>query len=158
MQNDEDGRLALDAIRRIVRALRESAAVAERRTGMTGAQLFVLQILSRARGMSVNELAAQTFTHQSTVSVVVRKLVAQKLVRKSVSARDQRRVELAVTPQGRARLRRAPTAAQERLIAAVRDLPPAERRKLAATLARLATAIDAKDRPPVMLFDDRKAR
>ena len=158
MQKADDGRVALNAIRRIVRALRESAAVAERRTGITGSQLFVLKILARAGVMSVNELAAETFTHQSTVSVVVRKLVAQKLVRKSASARDQRSVELTVTPKGRARLRRAPTSAQGRLIAAVRSLPPAERRKLAATLVRLASVVETKRRKPAMFFEDGKSR
>src|SRR5262245_42408328 len=101
MQTADDGRVALNAIRRIVRALRESAAVAEAKTGITGSQLFVLKILARARVMSVNELAAETFTHQSTVSVVVGKLVEQKLVRKTASAHDQRRAELVVTAKGR---------------------------------------------------------
>ena len=158
MQKASDGQVALNAIRHIVRALRESAAVAERKTGITGSQLFVLKILAEAGVMSVNELAAETFTHQSTVSVVVRKLVAQGLVRKAASARDQRRVELTATPKGRALLERSPSSAQGRLIAAVRALPPAERRQLAATLVRLASAVETRRRKPSMFFEDVKAR
>jgi DNA-binding MarR family transcriptional regulator len=158
MQKADDGRVALNAIRHIVRALRESAAGAERKTGITGSQLFVLKTLARAGVMSVNELAAETFTHQSTVSVVVRKLVAQKLVRKSASARDQRSVELTVSPKGRALLKRAPTSAQGRLIAAVRALPSAERKRLAATLVRLASAVETRRRKPSMFFEDGKPR
>ncbi len=61
----------LDAIRRIVQALRESSRAAEKRVGLSGAQLFVLQTLGESPGLSLNELAERTRTHQSSVSVVV---------------------------------------------------------------------------------------
>jgi DNA-binding MarR family transcriptional regulator len=57
----------VDDIRRIVAALRASSRGAERAVGVTGAQLFVLQVLAREQALSVNELAERTRTHQSTV-------------------------------------------------------------------------------------------
>src|SRR4051812_34367130 len=123
-------RAILDAIRRIVRVLRESSALAERTVGLTGAQLFVLQNLSAEGALSVNELAARTLTHQSSVSVVVKRLVERRLVTKQTSPDDGRRVLLSVTPKGRKLLARAPEAAQERLIAGVEALPSYERRTL----------------------------
>ncbi|HWB54702.1 MAG TPA: helix-turn-helix domain-containing protein, partial [Tepidisphaeraceae bacterium] len=72
----------LDEIRRLVRFLRVSARAAEKYLGISGAQLFILQTLDQSDGpLSVNELAERTRTHQSSVSVVVQKLVNQKLVR-----------------------------------------------------------------------------
>ena len=91
----------LDAIRLIVRALRVSSAATERRLGVSVAQLFVLQKLEERDGLSVNELARATLTHQSSVSVVVSKLVARRLVRRSVASGDRRMASLALTPKGR---------------------------------------------------------
>ena len=65
----------LDGVRRIVHALRASSRRAEQDYGLSGAQLFVLQRLADAPALSVNELAARTHTHQSSVSTVVAKLV-----------------------------------------------------------------------------------
>src|SRR5689334_1546776 len=93
----DDIRLALDAFRRIIQTLRSSARDIERRTGISTAQLFALQQLANAPGASVNELAARTFTHQSSVSVVVQRLVKQRLVAKVTSSDDRRRVRLGLT-------------------------------------------------------------
>ena len=72
-------REVLDAIRRIVQALRESSRAAEKGVGLSSAQLFVLQTLQETPGLSLNELAERTRTHQSSVSVVVTKLARQRL-------------------------------------------------------------------------------
>src|ERR1700736_4643110 len=85
-----DVRAALDAFRRIVQMLRMSARDAEERVGLSGAQLFALQQLASMPGASVNDLAARTFTHQISVSLVLRRLVERGLVAK-VSARDDGR-------------------------------------------------------------------
>jgi len=77
--NSNDAQLALDSLRRIVRVLREAARLAERRFGLSGAQLFVLHKLAGASPMSLNELARRTHTHQSSVSTVVTRLVEQRL-------------------------------------------------------------------------------
>src|SRR5262245_44102891 len=98
----------LDDLRRIVRVLRESSRAAEGQLGVTGAQLFVLKALAEAPALSINALAERTRTHQSTVSVVVRRLVEHGLVKRSVSLTDGRRLELSLTRRGRTLLSRAP--------------------------------------------------
>src|SRR5262245_59137704 len=126
-----DTREVLDAIRRIVQDLRESSRDAENRAGLSGAQLFVLQTLAEAPGLSLNELAERTRTHQSSVSAVVTRLSRDRLVERGTSADDGRRAEIRLSARGRGRLRKAPRAAQERLVAAVDALPPGERARLA---------------------------
>src|SRR5678815_2642677 len=101
-------------MRRIVRAIRLSSHTAEETLGISGAQLFVLQQLAVHPGASVGELADRTLTHQSSVSVVV-----SRLVRRRTSTTDRRRIELSLTTAGRALLSRAPELAQSRLIAAL---------------------------------------
>jgi DNA-binding MarR family transcriptional regulator len=146
-------RVVLDGIRRIVQALRASSRAAERRVGLSGAQLFVLLKLSGEEALSINDLAARTLTHQSSVSVVVARLVQKGLVSRQRSSSDARRVQLSLTRRGRTILARAPQAAQEQLIAAVASLPAAERRSLARSLDRLAGALAADAAPP-MLFEE----
>jgi DNA-binding MarR family transcriptional regulator len=148
----------LDAFRRIVQTLRESSRRAERRVGLSGAQLFVLHKLAENPRSSVNELAAHTHTHQSSVSAVVTRLVEQGLVQRAPSDSDGRRVELTLSPQGRRAAARVPDPAQARLVAAIEQLAPARRRQLAAALGEVANTLAGADSAPVMFFEERRAR
>src|SRR4051812_35351471 len=92
-------RRVLDSIRRIVQLLRESSHEAEAR-GLTGAQLFVLRTAADSPGLSVGALAERTRTHQSSVSVVVARLVEQWLLERTAAPDDSRRAEVRLTPDG----------------------------------------------------------
>ncbi len=146
----------LDGLRRIVRVLRESSREAESKLGVSGAQLFALKALSEARQLSLSELAERTRTHQSSVSVVVKRLVRSKLVARKASPEDARQLELSLTPKGRALLKRAPNAAQDRLILAVEALPRGERQALGRVLAHLSEAMGAADTAPQMFFEEQR--
>jgi len=150
---DRATRDVLDAIRHVVRTLREASRHSERAVGVSAAQLFVLQRLAGARPLSVTELAARTLTHQSSVSVVVGKLAEQGLVTRQRTSDDARRVAIALTPAGRALLERAPAAAQDRLIAALALVGSARRRRLAADLVELVRAMGTDADHPPMFFE-----
>src|SRR5207237_77167 len=78
------------------------------------------------------------------------KLVELGLVTRTRDAGDARKSVLAPSAQGRALLRRSPEPYQQRLIAAVQDLPPARRRQLRLGLSAIVSATaDAGGRPPV---------
>jgi DNA-binding MarR family transcriptional regulator len=149
-----DVRIILDSLRHIVRVLRIASRAAEKRVGLSAAQLFALNKLAEGGAGSLGELAGRTFTHQSSVSVVVQRLVERDLVRRQASRVDGRRVELVLTAAGRALLRRAPQAAQDQLIAGLQRLSSAERRRLARTLARLVRALGGTERAPTMFFEE----
>jgi DNA-binding MarR family transcriptional regulator len=151
-------RSSLDAFRRIVQVLRTRSRETERLVGLSGAQLFALQTLAARPGMSVNELAAATFTHQSSVSVVVQRLVDRRLVAKVASRDDRRRAQLAVTDAGAALLRRSPEPVQDRLIAAILGLNEPLRRALAAALTDVAQKIGAPGRAEMFFEDVRLAK
>jgi MarR family transcriptional regulator, lower aerobic nicotinate degradation pathway regulator len=140
---DDSTAVVLDCIRRIVQTLRVSARAAEERVGISGAQLYVLTQLAAAdEPLGVNDLAARTLTHQSSVSVVVSKLERRGLVRRARSSRDGRQVELSPTPAAAALLRRAPQAAQEQLVAALAKMPPRRRTALATLLGDLIAHVE----------------
>ena len=144
----------LDSIRRIVRLLREGANASEKEVGLSAAQLFVLQKLDPERPLSLNELAARTLTHQSSVSVVVSKLVERGLVQRRPAAHDARRVAISPTKAGLRLRDRAPAPAQDRLIAALSSLAAAEQRRLADSLELLVRALGLDERDAPMLFTD----
>ena len=153
---DRDVRGVMDSIRRIVQALRLYDRQAEKRVGLSGAELFVLQKLDVETGTSVNELARRTHTHQSSVSVVTRKLVDKKLVRRMRSKADGRAVELSLTPRGRRILRGTPEAAQDRLLAAVHQLAAPRRRQLKSLLEELVKNTGGGSHPPALFFEERR--
>jgi DNA-binding MarR family transcriptional regulator len=150
----KDAVMILDAIRRVVGVLRVGSRAAERRVGLSGAQLFVLQKLANGPARSLNELAERTRTHQSSVSVVVQRLVEQKLVAKAHAKTDARQLELSLTAKARAIMRRAPDAAQERLIAAIDRMPAKDRKQLATSLTRMVDAMGAAAAEAPMFFEE----
>jgi DNA-binding MarR family transcriptional regulator len=125
----------IDALRGINQTLRRFERLAEQRLGISGAQLLVLQELASAPAQSIGELAERTFTHHSSVSVVVSRLVEAGLVVRQPSPEDTRRVVIELTPRGRQLVRRAPVAAQTELILKVSRLPRS-------TLVALAEALE----------------
>jgi DNA-binding MarR family transcriptional regulator len=155
---DRQTRQVLDGFRRIVQALRASSRAAEKRVGLSGAQLFVLRAVGDAPGLSLNDLAERTRTHQSSASLVVSRLVQLGLVERRTAADDARRIELRQTAAGRRRLARAPHAAQEKLVAAVEALGVRRRAQLGAVLERLATSMELPGGRPPMLFDEERRR
>jgi DNA-binding MarR family transcriptional regulator len=156
VMNATDGEVAvINSIRRIVRGLRLSARDAERRFGVTGAQLFVLQQIGAAPVESLNDIAGRTLTHQSTVSVVVQRLVARGFVARTPSSRDGRRVTVSLTPEGRALARRAPDVAQVRMVNALKRLPKRDVRTLAHALEKLVREMGMAEEPPEMFFAEK---
>ena len=147
-------REVLDAIRRIVQALRESSRLAESRVGLSGAQLFTLRMVAESPGLSLNELAERTRTHQSSVSAVVARLARGGLVQKRTANADARRIEIRLSPAGRRLLDRAPQTAQERLVASVDALPAVERACLAITLDGLVRGMALPRKRPAMFFEE----
>jgi DNA-binding MarR family transcriptional regulator len=149
-----DVRGVLNSLRQIVRSLRVSSRAAEQRVGLSGAQLFVLQCLARQSPCSVNELAARTATDQSSVSVVVSRLVGLGHVRRTISKTDRRRVDLSLGRSGRTLLESAPEAAQDRLIASLSRLPKAELKTLSRLLAKVVDGADVSEQVPSLFFEE----
>ncbi|MDB5355715.1 MAG: MarR family transcriptional regulator [Phycisphaerales bacterium] len=154
VQVEDECRIALDSIRRIVQLLRRTTQPGETGTGLSAAQLFVLRKLSGQQSLSVGELAERTLTSQSSVSEVVQKLVTAGLVTRVRSPRDARSVELSLTQAGQEALRHAPAAPQDYLIAGLKRMPPRDRRQLCRLLGRLVKETGMVDVAPRMLFSD----
>jgi DNA-binding MarR family transcriptional regulator len=117
-ENTERATHTLDSLRRLVRALRAGSVESERRVGLSGPQLFALRQIAAEPNQSISDVAARTFTTQSSASELIGRFVEHGLVARHVSAADRRRVELSMTPLGRAALDHAERNGRERLLSA----------------------------------------
>ncbi len=148
-----DSESALNSMRRVFHALRAWAQEAETGSGISGAQLFVLQQLGHASAPSLKSLAQRTLTSTAAVSVVVSRLVGRGLVRRQASRLDGRRVVLTLTAAGRSVLSRAPEAPQLRVLSALRRMPRRELAAFARQFERFVDELGIGTLEPRMLFE-----
>lgn len=144
--------VVLNGIRRLDRGLRLAAREVQSATGLSAAQLFVLEHLAESPAASLSELAARTMTDRSSVSVVVDRLVAARLARRVASRDDRRRAEVRIAAAGRAILERAPPAPTDVLLLGLRRLSAASVRRLGSTLAELNALLGFREAE--LLFSD----
>ena len=152
----DDAARAMNALRRIVRALQSAARSRHGkagRPGVSGAQHFVLRQLAERPGLSLSELAARTLARPSTLSEVVGRLVDAGLVRRASARADGRRLELTVTPRGAAAARAGGPGVPQRLAAALDRLTPARRSALAAALEAWVAAAGLGRTPATMFLE-----
>jgi DNA-binding MarR family transcriptional regulator len=152
MEAQGDAKRVLDAIRRIVRELREASRTAESVMGLTAAQLFVLHQLGEGGIASINTLAQRTFTHQSSVSAVVTRLEQLNFVQRKTDPLDRRSVSVSLTAAGKEILAKAPEPVQQRLVAVVLAMQQPQRAMLAKLLEEFSLRLTSEE--PQMLFED----
>jgi DNA-binding MarR family transcriptional regulator len=145
---------ALQRVRALVEGLGKSASGVESRTGVTNAQLFLLQQIRAGRRVTVNDLAALAMTTQSTVSIVLSRLERKGLVKRTRSPVDRRSVVLQLTPSGRRVLRRAPRPATSEVMRALSRLTRDELDALSRGLGALGRELGFLLKRPSMLFED----
>ena len=144
----------MSAIRSLIREMRMNTRAIESKAGMSLAQLFVLHCLADKSADSLNELADRTATHQSSVSVVVTRLLQKGYVSRTPSAVDRRRVLLEITPLGREILANAPTTIQMRLISSLREMPSGDSATLATLIRRWVSGAGIDTSLAPMLGED----
>jgi DNA-binding MarR family transcriptional regulator len=143
---------AMDALRRIVQALRSGANAAQRNSGLSVAQMFMLQKLA-PHAATINELAALTRTHQSSASVVVARLCKRGFAKRRADARDARKVVVEITAAGKRVLAKAPAMPQAKLIAAMARLSAAQRATLSHLLSSVARRMGLRDGDAPLFFE-----
>jgi DNA-binding MarR family transcriptional regulator len=137
---DDASARAMDALRRLVSALRSSGVAASGEPGMSVAQRFALRVIGTEPGISMGRLASRTLTTPSAVSEVVSRLVARDLVGREVATEDHRRHVLRLTPEGVAVIHGWEQTLPERLIKALASMDPVARGALADALEAIKLA------------------
>ena len=145
--------IAMDALRRIVRALRSAHVEGRAIRGASMAQLFVLREVGKAGVITIGQLADRTATAQSSVSAVVARLASRGLIVRGTSDVDRRRAAISLSDEGRIALASAPETIQERLLAAFRQLSVERQQAIARGMDEWMSAAGLGQLVPTMFFE-----
>ena len=111
--------------------------------GLTPAQFDIVATLGNTPGMSFKELGDRTLITKGTLTGVVDRLEAQRLVRRSASPEDGRSMIVSLTPAGVRLFERAFAAHLEHLGRALGGLAPAQLQRFEATLRSLRETFES---------------
>lgn len=136
----------LQRFRVLIRTAQRHSQWIERRSGVTGAQLWAMQELRDVPGLRVGDLAKSMALHQSTASNMIDKLETAGLLRKERQTTDNRVVRLYLTDAGCDLLKSAPSPARGILPEALRLLDATALERLQADLDRLLAEIHGLDK------------
>jgi MarR family transcriptional regulator, lower aerobic nicotinate degradation pathway regulator len=131
------------------RAMREQA--------LTPVQYGILMAVLSYEGIDQYQLGQVVGFDRTTISYVVRKLVAKGLIRTFKETRDRRSNLLAVTESGRALLAEAHPIARACSVALLEELAPDEREQLVSLLNKIVYAHDAQATLPRITSNRRAA-
>jgi DNA-binding MarR family transcriptional regulator len=153
-RSTEDGDIAqiVQTLRRLFRAIHEYSKAIQKKSGLSGPQVWALTLLEAHPGLSARELAARMFVHPSTVTGIVSRLAHKGAITRAVDSRDRRGVRLTVTRLGRRILKTTPPPVQVGLTRALAALAPRRLRALRSSLERIARHTEA-NRVKAPLFD-----
>jgi DNA-binding MarR family transcriptional regulator len=136
----------LQQFRLIFRSAKKHFQWVRERTGVNGAQLWLLAEIERQPGVRVTHVAKSMAIHQSTASNLIERLEKDRLLVRERSSQDQRVVHLSLTKAGRAVVARAPRPLYGVLRDALGSLDQADLAQLQELLEKLAGKMKVRDR------------
>lgn len=100
--------ISLQKFRVIIQSAQNHSALIKKKTGISGAQLWLLQEVADAPGSRVGEIAFKMSLKSVTVSNLLDPLLSSELLRREQDEKDRRIVRLELTPKGKRLLSKAP--------------------------------------------------
>ncbi|MCC2617595.1 MarR family transcriptional regulator [Aestuariibacter halophilus] len=142
----------LVSLRRVIRAIDLHSKQLSKETGLTAPQMIVLQEIGAHDGVMVKDLAKLINLSSATVTSILDRLEARGYAVRLRSNHDKRKVDLHLTPEGRAAIKDAPTPLQSHFIRRFEALQEWEQTQLLSTMQRIAEMMDASeiDAAPVL--------
>jgi DNA-binding MarR family transcriptional regulator len=123
-------------------ALATTSKRMEARFGVTGPQRLVIRIAARFPGIAAGRLAEILHLHPSTLTAILIRLEARKLLVRTPDPRDRRRVTIRLTPSGR-RLAHVSVGAVEQAVKRVlKQSGPGQLETTRRVLRRLIAALE----------------
>jgi DNA-binding MarR family transcriptional regulator len=138
----------LNSCRQLVSLVHKTSRATEKELGLSSAQLYVLNLIgSSEAAVSVNDLANLTRTHQSSVSVVVKKLAEKDLISTKPSKGDARKLEIRILAKGKKLLAESSTreTLPDTFLKAIKEFKNEEGKDLKRLLDQLLKAAEFKD-------------
>jgi len=142
MEKDEE---LLVALRKVIRAIDLRSKQLSREVGLTGPQLLVMQDIGKEPGIMVRKIAEDINLSAATVTSILDRLEAKKLVQRIRSTEDKRKVGVFLTETGQETLKDAPLPFQEHFTNRFSKLKDWEQSQMVSTMQRIANMMDAED-------------
>ncbi len=109
-----------------------------KKTGLTGAQLWIMQQVYNFNGISNAELAKNLTIHVSTCSLLVNKLIKKNLIEKTRDPKDERKIVLTLSPKGKQLMAKAPKSPEGAIPSTLKKLNIEELEELNTVLTKFA--------------------
>jgi len=109
-----------------------------KKTGLSGAQLWIMQQIYSNEGISNAELAKNLTIHASTCSILVNKLIKKHLIEKTRSQSDERKIILKMTSKGKELMTHAPKSPEGAIPKTLKKLEVEELEELNKVLTKFA--------------------
>ena len=134
----------LQALRRIIRAVDIHSHKLSTQHKITGPQLACLLTVKQGGPITSSKLAKTVYLSPSTVVGIIDRLEEKQLVVRNRSSQDRRQIHISITPQGEALVAAAPSLLQDRLAAALVELPEIEQVSITMALEKLVDLMEAR--------------
>lgn len=148
----ENSQKALVLLRQIIRSTDMQDKEISRRTGLTPAQLMVMQTLREKLQLTTGELAKERALTQATVTSILDRLEKKELIARERGTDDKRKVWVSLTDDGVELMKGAPTTQQDIFVRHFEDIQNWEQSMVVASLERVAFMLNAQhlDAAPVL--------
>ena len=132
------------SLRKIIQAIDMNSKKLNKRVGLTGPQLVLLQEIARSGEVTAGEIARAVSLSQATVTGILERLEKRGLLVRQRNERDRRRIMVSITEAGQKILATGPPLMQEAFVDKFSSLQEWEQTMILSALQRLVTIMDAK--------------
>lgn len=146
-------KLALTAMRKILRRTERNSKQLMRETGLTPSQLIFMQMLDGVEEKTAGYVAARMGITQATTTALLQKLEARGMIQKRRGEKDKRQVLLSLTEAGRKVLDIAPEGVHAQFHQQFSALQDWEQTMLIASLERVAAMLGDEDAAVAAVLD-----
>ena len=135
----------LIALRKVIRATDLHSKYLAKNTGLTTAQLLILQSIQNMGEVSIGEISKKISLSQATVTSILDRLADKGLVYRERSTKDKRKVHAYSTEDAVALIKDAPAPLQKQFTKQFEALNDWEQSMMISSLQRIAQMMDAED-------------
>jgi DNA-binding MarR family transcriptional regulator len=135
----------LIALRKVIRATDLHSKYLAKNTGLTTAQLLILQSIQNMGEVSIGEISKKISLSQATVTSILDRLADKGLVYRERSTKDKRKVHAYLTEDAVALIKDAPAPLQKQFTKQFEALNDWEQSMMISSLQRIAQMMDAED-------------
>ncbi len=135
----------LIALRKIIQAIDQHSITLQKRFGLTGPQLIVLQSISANKDISVTALSKTVSLSQATVTDITKRLESKGYLTKKRSTEDKRKTHIVLTEKGEHILNTVPPLLQEEFTKKFEKLEKWEQLMIESSFERVVAMMSAED-------------